>query len=169
MQRKPYFLGLFFLLISSHMLFRYSFLDLCVVLFSSFVSLLWFFLLVGYILPFPLFLLLSISCVIHGFLACLSTIPVTSLIVSSTCSTALPKFSLVHSFTPGFCSRVSCTFCHLACYMSRSHLGFCLELYDFLQSNADLHNHLVVVSISVCFRHCLCMLHTVSESMPTSA
>lgn len=158
-------------MISSHTLVvRYSFLDLCVWFFSVHLSVFCdssFF--VGYILQFPLFPLLSILCVIHGFLAFLSTFPVTSLIVSSTHFLIFHRASRILTFTFFYTrfSRVSFAFCHLAYNISRSHLGFCLELYDVLQSNANLHNHIVVVSIIVCFRHCLCMLHIVSELMLT--
>ena len=76
-------------------------------------------------------------------------------------STAFLKFSLLHSFTPGFCSRVSCASCHLAYNVSRSHLGFRSQLMPIFTTKV------VVISISVCFRHCLYMLLTVFELMLT--
>ena len=101
------------------------------------------------ILPFPFFILLSISCLILGYLALLSTFPVETLVVfcniSWYFSTALPKFPLSHSCYTSFCSRVSgAAVCHLTFNIFRSNLGFLLELNDFLQSNADLQNHLIV-------------------------
>src|SRR5215469_319099 len=97
---------------------RYSFLAASVVLFNSFLSLLYF-LLPSSVLIFFHFLLspilLIISCVIHGFLALLSTLPTKSFIVSRmhsfTLSHSTSAFPLSHSIEQSFSSMVSCTLC----------------------------------------------------------
>ena len=76
-------------------------------------------------------------CVIHGFLAFLSSCPILSLIVSSTDFLLLfhctSTFTLPHSVALSFSSRVSCTFCHSAYNFSRSHLG--CPLWNFIFSS----------------------------------
>ena len=86
-----------------------------------------------------------------------------SLFILFLCTSSFP---LSHPVAPGFSSRVSCTFFLSAYNFCRSHL--CLpffELYDFLQTRADLRNHRVVVKVSISSKHCRHTLHTLSESM----
>jgi hypothetical protein len=118
-------------MISSHMLSRYSFLALSVALFNSFLSLLSFFLpssLLTFFHFLHLSILLIISCVIHDFLALLSTFPTKSLIVSNTHFLILfystSTFPLPHLIAPRFSSRLLYTSCHGAYSFYKSHLGF---------------------------------------------